>query len=67
VTPKEMDEEERELDALAELVRTSRAELAVRRVLLERARLEAKKAEWRAALRKTAEGDTGPRAFKERD
>jgi hypothetical protein len=62
-----MDAEERDIKKLADYALTLRAELAVRRQRLERARLEAKKAEWRAALRKTAEGDTGPRAYREDD
>jgi hypothetical protein len=66
MTPKEIEEEARELDALADLVLTSTAELAVRRQRLERARLAQKKAEWRAALRFSAPNEK-PRAFKESD
>jgi hypothetical protein len=66
MTPREIEEEARAVEQLAEDVRTSRAELAVRRQRLERARLEQKKAEWRAALRFSAPNEK-PRAFKESD
>lgn len=50
MTADEIEREASALDELAESVRIGRAELAVRRSRLERARLALKRREWRVAL-----------------